>query len=125
VSSTPFRSASGTPGTTDRNRTSSCSPSTAARPSTGWRTPSLITQGEIDFRVPLIESITTFKILQRQRVPFRLVTFPDEGHWILKGENGRHHLQEGLGWLKKYLDPPQRLSGSQQCLEGRYNLSTS
>jgi dipeptidyl aminopeptidase/acylaminoacyl peptidase len=50
--------------------------------------------------VPLIESITTFKILQRQRVPFRLVTFPDEGHWILKGENGRHHLQEGLGWLK-------------------------
>jgi hypothetical protein len=86
---------------------------------TGWRTPSLITQGEIDFRVP------TFKILQRQRVPFRLVTFPDEGHWILKGENGRHHLQEGLGWLKKYLDPPQRLSGSQQCLEGRYNLLTS
>ena len=54
-----------------------------------WKTPSLITQGEIDFRVPLNESITTFKILQRQKVPSRLVTFPDEGHWILKGENGR------------------------------------
>jgi dipeptidyl aminopeptidase/acylaminoacyl peptidase len=79
-----------------------------------WRTPSLITQGEIDFRVPLNESITTFKILQRQRVPSRLITFPDEGHWILKGENGRHHMQEVLGWLKKYLDPPQSVSGSQQ-----------
>jgi dipeptidyl aminopeptidase/acylaminoacyl peptidase len=71
-----------------------------------WKTPSLITQGEIDFRVPLSESITTFKILQRQRVPSRLVTFPDEGHWILKGENSRHHMQEVLAWLKKYLDPP-------------------
>ena len=72
-----------------------------------WKTPSLITQGELDFRVPLNESITTFKILQRQRVPSRLVTFPDEGHWILKGENGRHHMQEVLAWLKKYLDPAQ------------------
>jgi dipeptidyl aminopeptidase/acylaminoacyl peptidase len=72
-----------------------------------WKTPSLITQGEIDFRVPLNESITTFKILQRQKVPSRLVTFPDEGHWILKGENGRHHMQEVMAWLKKYLDPLQ------------------
>jgi dipeptidyl aminopeptidase/acylaminoacyl peptidase len=72
-----------------------------------WKTPSLITQGELDFRVPLNESITTFKILQRQRVPSRLVTFPDEGHWILKGENGRHHMQEVLTWLKKYLEPAQ------------------
>lgn len=71
-----------------------------------WRTPSLITQGEIDFRVPLNESITTFKILQRQKVPSRLVTFPDEGHWILKGENSRHHMQEVLAWLKTYLDAP-------------------
>jgi dipeptidyl aminopeptidase/acylaminoacyl peptidase len=69
-----------------------------------WKTPSLITQGEIDFRVPLNESITTFKILQRQKVPSRLVTFPDEGHWILKGENSRHHMQEVLAWLKKYLE---------------------
>jgi len=77
-----------------------------------WKTPSLITQGEIDFRVPLNESITTFKILQRQKVPSRLVTFPDEGHWILKGENGRHHMQEVMAWLNKYLDPQATASGS-------------
>jgi dipeptidyl aminopeptidase/acylaminoacyl peptidase len=72
-----------------------------------WRTPSLITQGELDFRVPYGESSTTFKLLQRLRVPARLVVFPDEGHWILKGENNRKHMDEVMGWLKKYLDPAQ------------------
>jgi dipeptidyl aminopeptidase/acylaminoacyl peptidase len=70
-----------------------------------WKTPALITQGELDFRVPLNESITTFKILQRQGVRARLLTFPDEGHWILKGENSRRHLAEIHAWLKHYLAP--------------------
>ena len=70
-----------------------------------WKTPALITQGELDFRVPLNESITTFKILQRQGVRARIVTFPDEGHWILKGENSRRHLAEIHAWLKHYLAP--------------------
>ena len=68
-----------------------------------WKTPMLITQGELDYRVPISESITTFKLLQRLQVPTRLVTFPDEGHWILKGPNSRRHMEEVLGWLKKYL----------------------
>ena len=70
-----------------------------------WKTPALITQGELDFRVPLNESITTFKLLQRQGVRARLLTFPDEGHWILKGENSRRHLSEIHAWLKHYLAP--------------------
>lgn len=73
------------------------------RYSGAFKTPMLITQGELDFRVPLSESMTTFKILQRRKVPARLVLFPDEGHWILKGENSRLHMQEVLGWLKRYL----------------------
>jgi dipeptidyl aminopeptidase/acylaminoacyl peptidase len=68
-----------------------------------FQTPTLITQGELDYRVPVNESITTFKILQRRKVPSRLVVFPDEGHWVLKGENSRLHMQEVMGWLKKYL----------------------
>ena len=70
-----------------------------------WKTPALITDGEIDYRVPLNESITTFKILQRLGVPSRLVVFPDEGHWILKGENGRRHMAEVRAWLATYLLP--------------------
>ncbi len=69
-----------------------------------WKTPTLITQGEQDFRVPLSESMTTFKLLQRLKVPSRFVIFPDEGHWILKGPNSRKHMEEVMGWFKKYLD---------------------
>ena len=42
------------------------------RYSQNWKTPMLITQGELDFRVPLSESMTTFKLLQRLKVPSRL-----------------------------------------------------
>jgi dipeptidyl aminopeptidase/acylaminoacyl peptidase len=73
------------------------------RYSGNWKTPMLITQGELDFRVPVSESMTTYKILQRRQVPARLIVFPDEGHWILKGENSRFHMQEVVGWLNKYL----------------------
>jgi dipeptidyl aminopeptidase/acylaminoacyl peptidase len=68
-----------------------------------FSTPALITDGEQDFRVPLTESITTFKILQRRGVPARLIVFPEEGHWIQKGENSKLHMEEVLAWLKHYL----------------------
>lgn len=68
-----------------------------------FQTPMLITQGELDFRVPMSESMTTFKILQRRKVPARLVLFPDEWHWIMKGENSRKHMEEVLAWLKQWL----------------------
>jgi dipeptidyl aminopeptidase/acylaminoacyl peptidase len=73
------------------------------RYSGSFRTPTLLTQGEIDFRVPISESMTTFKILQRRKVPARLVVFPEEGHWIQKGENSRLHMREVLAWLERYL----------------------
>jgi dipeptidyl aminopeptidase/acylaminoacyl peptidase len=38
-----------------------------------------------------------------RRHPSKLVVFPDEGHWILKGENSRVHMQEVLAWLQRYL----------------------
>jgi len=76
-----------------------------------FKTPMLITQGELDFRVPLNESMTTFKILQRRRIPTRLIVFPDEGHWILKPQNSAFWYREVLGWLGQYLPgsaPPQK-----------------
>jgi dipeptidyl aminopeptidase/acylaminoacyl peptidase len=46
-----------------------------------------------------------YKLLQRLRIPCKLLVFPDENHWILKGENNRYLFQELFAWLKKYLDP--------------------
>lgn len=69
-----------------------------------WQTPMLITQGEGDFRVPLSESMTTFKVLQRRQIPSRIIFFPEAIHWVLKGEDNRFHMQEVQAWLGKYLN---------------------
>ena len=68
-----------------------------------FRTPTLVTNGELDFRVPYTEGLSMFTSLQRQGVPSRLVVFPDEGHWIGKPQNQRLWWNEVQGWLGKYL----------------------
>ncbi len=70
-----------------------------------FRTPVLVTIGEQDFRVPLNNSLEYWSALQRMRVPSRLVVFPDENHWILKGENSRVFYAEVTGWLNRWLKP--------------------
>jgi len=76
------------------------SPSTYAG---NFKTPMLITHGEKDFRVPISQAFEMYKLLQRQQVPSKLIVFPDANHWVLKGEDAKFHMQEVLGWLKKYL----------------------
>lgn len=68
-----------------------------------FRTPTLVTIGEQDFRVPLNNSLEYWSVLQRQQVPSRLVVFPDENHWILKGENSRLFYRELHDWLARWL----------------------
>ncbi|HKQ79044.1 MAG TPA: S9 family peptidase [Blastocatellia bacterium] len=69
-----------------------------------FKTPMLITVGENDFRVPLNNSIENWSVLQRQRVPSKLIVFPEENHWILKGENSRFWYGEVHSWLKQWLN---------------------
>ena len=38
-----------------------------------------------------------WSVLQRQKVPSRLIVFPDENHWILKGENSRFFYRRSAG----------------------------
>ena len=67
------------------------------------KAPILVTFGEKDFRVPINNGLEFWTVLQRQDVPSRFVVFPDENHWILKGENSRYFYGEVQGWLAKYL----------------------
>jgi len=68
-----------------------------------FKTPTLVTGGELDYRVPYTEDLSMFTALQRMNVPSRLVIFPDEGHWIGKPQNQRLWWGEVQGWLEKYL----------------------
>jgi dipeptidyl aminopeptidase/acylaminoacyl peptidase len=68
-----------------------------------FKTPTLVTGGELDYRVPYTEDLSMFTSLQRMNVPSRLVIFPDEGHWVLKPQNQKLWWGEVQGWLEKYL----------------------
>jgi len=71
-----------------------------------FRTPILLSVGENDFRVPLNQTLENWSVLQRLRIPSRLIVWPEENHWISKGEDSRYWYQELHAWLKKYLDEP-------------------
>jgi len=58
------------------------------------KTPVLVTFNELDYRVPINNGIEYWSMLECQNVPSRLIVFPDENHWILKGENSRFFYRE-------------------------------
>lgn len=68
-----------------------------------FKTPILIVHGELDFRVPISESLALYTAVQRKGVASKLLIFPDEGHWVLKPQNSQLWYHTVLGWLDKYL----------------------
>jgi dipeptidyl aminopeptidase/acylaminoacyl peptidase len=75
------------------------SPSTYAK---HFKTPTLVTHGEIDYRVPIGQGQQLFTALQQMKVPSKLVQFPDEGHWILKPQNSQFWYASVIDWLNRY-----------------------
>jgi dipeptidyl aminopeptidase/acylaminoacyl peptidase len=78
-------------------------PSTYAAEFGKYRTPTLVMEGALDFRVPYTQDLEFFTALQRQNVPSKLVIFPDEGHWILKPQNSQLWYRTFLDWVGEYL----------------------
>ncbi|MBP7297339.1 MAG: S9 family peptidase, partial [Acidobacteria bacterium] len=68
-----------------------------------FATPTLVTHGEIDFRVPVTEGLSLFTTLRVKGVPARLLYFPDEGHVIEKPQNNVRWWKEIHRWLAEYL----------------------
>ena len=62
-----------------------------------FHTPTLAIHGELDYRVPVGQGLQLFTALQLQKVPSKLLLFPDEGHWVLKPQNS-------LLWYKTFID---------------------
>jgi dipeptidyl aminopeptidase/acylaminoacyl peptidase len=68
-----------------------------------FKTPTLIIHNELDFRVPVGEGQQLFTLLQRKGVPSKFLSFPDEGHWVLKPQNSELWHQTVFAWLAEYL----------------------
>jgi dipeptidyl aminopeptidase/acylaminoacyl peptidase len=75
-------------------------------------TPVLVSVGERDFRVPMNNALEFWTALQRQQIPSRLIVWPDENHWILKGENSRFFYKEVQAWLGRWLSAPAASSSA-------------
>jgi dipeptidyl aminopeptidase/acylaminoacyl peptidase len=68
-----------------------------------FKTPTLVSHGELDFRVPIGEGLQLFTTLQRRGVPSKLLYFPDEGHWVLKPQNSKLWYQTVGDWFDQWL----------------------
>ena len=73
-----------------------------------FKTPTLVSHGELDYRVPIGEGFQLFTALQRRGVPSRLLHFPDEGHWVLKPQNSRLWYETVLEWFDRWVRLPEK-----------------
>ncbi|KAI1820493.1 dipeptidyl-peptidase V [Xylaria intraflava] len=67
-----------------------------------WATPHFVVHNEMDFRLPISEGILLFNSLQTKGVPSRLLSFPDENHWVLNQENSLVWHTEIFKWINYY-----------------------
>mgnify|MGYP003693672065 CR=1 FL=1 len=72
-----------------------------------FKTPTLVTHGELDYRVPIGEGIQLFQTLKRLGVPARFLYFPDEGHWLLKARNRELWLETVIAWFNGHVKNAQ------------------
>jgi dipeptidyl aminopeptidase/acylaminoacyl peptidase len=69
-----------------------------------FKTPTLVIHGELDYRVPVGQGMQLFTALQSQKVPSKLLLFPDEGHWVLKPQNTLLWYSQFLGWMDQWVN---------------------
>ncbi len=77
-----------------------------------FKTPTLVIGGELDFRVPYTQDLQLFTALQLQKVPSKLLIFPDEGHWVQKPQNSVLWYQTVLDWLGQWVKKPASGGGN-------------
>ncbi|MFN7923179.1 MAG: S9 family peptidase [Bryobacteraceae bacterium] len=67
-----------------------------------FKTPTLVIHGEMDYRVPYGQGLQLFTALQMQKVPSKLLLYPDEGHWISKPQNSMLWYRSFLDWVTEW-----------------------
>lgn len=68
-----------------------------------WDTPILIISNEKDYRVPYTQGLEAYTAARSMGVPARFISYPDEGHWVLKPQNSVMWQREFFKWLDTYL----------------------
>lgn len=68
-----------------------------------FKTPMLVIQGELDYRVLLSNALEVYGVYKGKGLDARLVYYPDENHWILSPQNSIHWFGEFHSWLLRYI----------------------
>jgi dipeptidyl aminopeptidase/acylaminoacyl peptidase len=68
-----------------------------------WKTPMLVVQGDLDFRIPTTQGLSAFTALQRKGIESKLLVFPDENHWVLKPANSVLWHHTVMSWLDQHI----------------------
>jgi dipeptidyl aminopeptidase/acylaminoacyl peptidase len=68
-----------------------------------WKTPMLVVQGDLDFRIPTAQGLSAFTALQRKGIESKLLVFPDENHWVLKPANSLLWHHTVINWLDQHI----------------------
>ena len=51
------------------------------------------------------QTLENWSVLQRMKVPSKLLVFPEENHWILDGENSRFFYEQVWDWIDRWIRP--------------------
>jgi dipeptidyl aminopeptidase/acylaminoacyl peptidase len=68
-----------------------------------WNKPIFVIHGGNDFRVPENQGMEAFQAAKLMGLESKFLHFPNEGHWVLKPQNGIIWHTEYFKWLDKYL----------------------
>ena len=68
-----------------------------------WAMLPLVVHSQLDYRLDVSEGLQLFTTLQRLKVPSKMLYFPDEGHWVLKPQNGRLWYEVVNDWVDQWI----------------------
>ena len=83
-----------------------------------FKTPILISLNEDDYRAPFWQALEHWSVVQRLKLPGRLLIWPGEGHGLTRGENSRQFYGEMRTWLARWLDPARTPSAGSRREKG-------
>jgi dipeptidyl aminopeptidase/acylaminoacyl peptidase len=70
---------------------------------TNFKTATLVIHSQLDYRLDVSQGYDLFTTLQRQRVPSKMLYFPDEGHWVLKPQNSQLWYKTVNDWVDQWV----------------------
>jgi dipeptidyl aminopeptidase/acylaminoacyl peptidase len=68
-----------------------------------FRTPTLVIHGQRDYRLDVSQGFDLFTTLQMEGIPSKMLYFPDEGHWVLKPQNGQLWYKTVNDWVDQWI----------------------